>query len=75
MLIGIPVFLLAVAVALPIPFGNFLPVLALTVIAVSLMERDGLATIIGLGLAGVALAVTVGLVYGTLFAAGWAIGA
>ncbi|SIR26509.1 Uncharacterized conserved protein [Rhizobium sp. RU20A] len=74
-LLGIPVFLLAVAVALPIPFGNFLPVLALTVIAISLMERDGLATIVGLALTGVALAVSVGLVYGTVFAAGWAIGA
>ncbi|WP_377293448.1 exopolysaccharide biosynthesis protein [Rhizobium sp. SG2393] len=75
MLLGIPVFLLAVIVALPIPFGNILPVLALTVIAVSLMERDGFATIIGLGLAGLAVIVTAALLYGTVFAAGWALGA
>lgn len=63
-LLGLPVFLLAVAVALPIPFGNFLPVLALSVIATALMERDGLAALIGFGLTLVALGVSTGLVYG-----------
>lgn len=63
-LLGLPVFLLAVAVALPIPFGNFLPVLALAVIATALMERDGLAALVGFVLTIAALAVSVGLVYG-----------
>ena len=31
--LGVPVLLLAIAVALPIPFGNFLPVAALVMIA------------------------------------------
>ncbi|NML76011.1 exopolysaccharide biosynthesis protein [Rhizobium sp. S-51] len=73
-LIGIPVFLLAVAIALPIPFGNILPVAALIVIAMGLMERDGLATLAGIVLAAVALGTSGGLVYGTASALGWAIG-
>lgn len=73
-LIGIPVFLLAVAIALPIPFGNVLPVAALIVIAMGLMERDGLATLAGIVLAAVALGTSGGLVYGTASALGWAIG-
>ncbi|MBW8322613.1 MAG: exopolysaccharide biosynthesis protein [Arenimonas sp.] len=73
-LLGIPVFLLAVAVALPIPFGNVLPVAALVVIAMGLMERDGLATLLGIVLAAVALSTTGGLIYGTAAALGWAAG-
>ncbi|SMC99967.1 exopolysaccharide biosynthesis protein [Rhizobium sp. RU36D] len=64
MLIGLPVFLLAVAVALPIPFGNILPVLSLTVIGAGLLERDGLATLIGIILATLSLGTSVGLVFG-----------
>jgi hypothetical protein len=50
-LLGVPIFLLAIVIALPIPFGNILPVFSLVVLAVSLMERDGLVTLIGLLLA------------------------
>ncbi|MBA8879124.1 exopolysaccharide biosynthesis protein [Phyllobacterium myrsinacearum] len=63
MLLGIPIFLLAVIIALPIPFGNLIPVLALIVIAVALMERDGLITLIGLGLSFLAIVATFGLIY------------
>lgn len=73
-LLGVPIFLLAVAIALPIPFGNFLPVAALVVIAMGLMERDGLATLFGILLAAVALGTSGGLLYGTASALGWAIG-
>ena len=41
MLLDIPIFLLAAAIALPIPCGNFLRAFALIVIAVALIERDG----------------------------------
>lgn len=64
MLIGLPVFLLAVAVALPIPFGNILPVLSLTVIGAGLLERDGLATLIGIVLATLSLGASAGLIFG-----------
>jgi hypothetical protein len=67
-LLGIPIFLLAVVIALPIPFGNILPVLSLVVLAVALMERDGLITLIGLLLATATLAVTAALLYLTVSA-------
>lgn len=68
--LGIPVLLLAIAVALPIPFGNMLPVAALVMIALGLMERDGLVTLLGLALGVIALGATGGLVY----AAAWGLG-
>lgn len=64
MMLGIPVFFLAVAIALPIPFGNILPVLSLVIIAAALLERDGLMTLIGVSVAVVALGATAGLIYG-----------
>lgn len=47
-LVGIPVLLLAVVLALPIPFGNVGPVVSLLVIGLSLVARDGLALMVGL---------------------------
>lgn len=46
-ILALPVFALAVAVALPIPFGNLAPVTAICVIAVGLIERDGLVVMLG----------------------------
>lgn len=69
-LLGVPVLLLAIAVALPIPFGNLLPVAALVMIALGLMERDGLVAILGVAMGVIALGATGGLVY----AAAWGLG-
>lgn len=63
-IIALPVFALAVAVALPIPFGNLAPVVALCVMAVGLIERDGLLVMLGLLLTLVALSVTAALLHG-----------
>jgi hypothetical protein len=57
-LLGVPIFLLAVSVALPLPLGNFLPVLALCAIALAVLERDGLAVLIALLLSVISLAWT-----------------
>lgn len=64
-LVGVPVLLLAVVLALPIPFGNVGPVISLLVIGLSLVARDGLALLVGLGLALATFAWT-----GVLFFAG-----
>lgn len=64
MLIGLPVFVMAVAVALPIPFGNLLPVISLLIMGAGLLERDGLATLLGVLVALIGLATSFGLVYG-----------
>ncbi|WP_085025871.1 exopolysaccharide biosynthesis protein [Ensifer aridi] len=60
-LLGVPICLLAVVIALPIPFGNILPVVSLVVLAVALMERDGLVTLIGLLLASASIVATAAL--------------
>ncbi len=53
--------LMAFIVVLPIPFGNVLPSLALMLIGLGLVFRDGVAVVLGLVTAGLALVVTVGL--------------
>ncbi len=61
--------ILATVVFLPIPFGNSLPGLALVLMAVGVLGRDGLAVLVG-GLIGlVGLAVVSGFVYGAIVAA------
>lgn len=47
-LTGLPVLVLAIVLALPIPFGNIGPVISLIVIGLALMTRDGLALMLGL---------------------------
>jgi len=51
--IGVLCTLLAIVLILPIPLGNILPALAVTVLAFSLIQRDGL-----IALAGYAAAIT-----------------
>lgn len=46
--LALPILLLAVLIALPIPFGNTLPALAIVLIAISLAERDGLMVIVAM---------------------------
>ncbi len=41
--IGIVIFLMAVIIALPIPFGNTLPGITVLIIALALAQRDDLA--------------------------------
>ncbi len=63
-LIGAAGLLLALVVFLPVPFGNSLPGLALVLMAVGVLGRDGVAVLAG-GLVGLAgLAVVSGFVYG-----------
>ncbi|WP_084798454.1 exopolysaccharide biosynthesis protein [Pleomorphomonas koreensis] len=62
LLMGVPVLLLAVVLALPIPFGNIGPVISLLVIGLSLMTRDGLALVVGLVLTLVTMLWTAALI-------------
>ena len=54
--------LMAFIVMLPIPFGNLLPALAMMLIGLGLVFRDGVAVVLGLITAVLALFVTAGLV-------------
>jgi hypothetical protein len=53
--------LMGAIVVLPIPFGNLLPALAVMLIGLGLVFRDGVAVVLGLASAGLALFVTAGL--------------
>lgn len=69
--IGLFAFVLAVVLFLPIPFGNTVPALAIAIMALAVLERDGLAAIAGtvVGFAGIAVVsgVVVGLMKGAFF--------
>jgi hypothetical protein len=58
-MIGIVCTLLAAVLILPIPLGNMLPATAVTVLALSLIQRDGLLAILGYLLAMASAAVLV----------------
>jgi hypothetical protein len=70
--IGLLALILAVVLFLPIPFGNMLPGLALALLALGLLERDGLLVLAGMvaGTAGLALVsgALVGLVVAAVLA-------
>jgi hypothetical protein len=57
-LIGLLSAILCLVLILPIPFGNMGPAVAICVMALALLERDGLAALagVGIGIAGIALA-------------------
>lgn len=69
--IGLFALALAIVLFLPIPFGNTVPALAIAILALAVLERDGVAAIAGtlVGLAGIAVVsgVIVGLVKGAIF--------
>lgn len=65
-LVGLLVVVLALAIAVPFPLSNSLPGLGICVIALGLIERDGLAVAAGCGIGFFALAVLGGLVFGGL---------
>ena len=54
---------LAVVVTLPIPLGNMLPAFAICLLALGLLERDGLWVLIGVAVGTLALAVSGTVVY------------
>lgn len=56
-LIGLLVLVLALVIALPIPFGNFLPAIAIITISLGMIEKDGRAIAVGCLSAGVILLV------------------
>ena len=60
---------LAFVLFLPIPLGNMLPGFAMSLIALAIVERDGLCMLMGLGTAAVSIAIVGAVVYGVVLAA------
>ncbi len=67
-LIGAVGMVLAAIVFLPVPFGNAIPGIALVLMAVGLLSRDGVAVVVGGLIGAVGLAVVSGFVYGAVAA-------
>lgn len=69
-LIGALVLLLAIVLFLPIPLGNMLPATAICVLALGLIERDGLWVLVGTAVSVVSLVIVSGVI-AALGYAGW----
>ncbi|MBM3543674.1 MAG: exopolysaccharide biosynthesis protein [Alphaproteobacteria bacterium] len=65
-LIGALILVLAVILALPIPFGNWLPALSMSIIGLAMVEKDGVAVLAGLGVAVAALIVVAAVITGLI---------
>jgi hypothetical protein len=61
--IGVVCAVLALVLMLPIPFGNMPPAVAICILALAMLEEDGVATLLGLAAAGVAIFITSGVIF------------
>ena len=68
-LVGLLAFVLAVLLVLPIPLGNVLPALAISLLALGVLERDGLWVLAGIGVAAAGVFVVSGVVFAMFKAA------
>ncbi len=72
--LGVVLVVLGVLIALPIPFGNTLPALAVVLLGLGLIVRDGGAVIAGLAMALVAALVSAAIVGSGVWLADWMFG-
>jgi hypothetical protein len=62
--IGLACVVLAAVLILPIPFANSGPGIAICVLALALLERDGAATLLGLAIGGASITLAWGVILG-----------
>lgn len=68
-LIGLVCLLLSIVLFLPIPLGNMLPALAISIFSLAILERDGVAVLLGYILSVVSVFVVAGVVYALVVSA------
>ena len=73
-ILGLAVLAMGVIIALPIPFGNHLPGIAVMALGGGLACRDGVAVVVGLVLAALSAGATVALVWLGYDALAWLFG-
>lgn len=61
-LLGLLIFALAVIIALPIPLGNMLPAIAIFMISLGMIERDGVVIVLGVIAACVIITIMAGAI-------------
>ena len=62
-IVGLVCFVLAVVLVLPIPLGNMMPALAICIMALGILERDGIWILVGMAIALASLGVVSGVVW------------
>jgi hypothetical protein len=67
-IIGVALLVLTVVLALPIPFGNWLHAFAICIIGLAMVEKDGLAVLVGFAVGAFSLVVAGTVVIGLLHA-------
>jgi hypothetical protein len=65
-LIGLAILILALVLFLPIPFANWLPACAIAIIGLAIVEKDGLAVLVGLAVGVASLVVAAAVVIGLI---------
>jgi hypothetical protein len=73
-LLGLMCLILSIILFLPIPLGNMLPALAVSIISLGLLARDGLWMLIGLVAGVLAIVIVWGVVWAMVFAALFVVG-
>lgn len=68
-LVGAMVLLLAIILFLPIPLGNMLPAIAISIFALGLIERDGIWILVGMATALASVVIVSGVVLAFAYAA------
>lgn len=63
-LIGVAILILALVLALPIPFANWLPAFAIAIVGLAIVEKDGAAVLAGLAVGVVSLMVAATVIVG-----------
>ena len=64
--IGVAILILALVLTLPIPFANWLPACAIAIIALAILEKDGLAVLVGIAVGVVSVLVAASVVIGLI---------
>jgi hypothetical protein len=67
-LIGVGLLVLTVVLALPVPFGNWLPAFAICIVGLAMVEKDGLAVLVGFAVGAFSLVVAGTVVIGLVHA-------
>jgi hypothetical protein len=61
--IGVVTLALSIILLLPVPLGNMLPAAAIALFGLALLQKDGLATVLGVGATAVSILVIFGVVW------------
>jgi hypothetical protein len=65
-LVGIAILILALILTLPIPFANWLPACGIAIFGLAIVEKDGVAVLVGLGFVVASVIVAATVVIGLL---------